>query len=129
MFDRNKETIQEYTSRARAEAAKAAKAAGTTVAQYWNNRWTASEDIYEDMLDSQSDIQESGLYEEKERLYRDSNGNILVNTIMFDDGSLFLDIYDGEENDVRTSYHQPFGTLAEAKKWLDEERKATAVKA
>ena len=38
---------QERMLQVRAEANKAAKAAGTTVAQYWNNRWT-SEDIYED---------------------------------------------------------------------------------
>lgn len=113
---------QERMLQARAEANKAAKAAGTTVAQYWNNRWVA-EDVYEDMLDSQSDRQESGLYE------TDSNGNSLVNAIMFDDGSLFLDIYDGEENGARTSYHQPFDTLTEAKEWLDEERKSTTAKA
>jgi len=114
---------EERMLQVRAEANKAAKAAGTTVSQYWNNRWAASEDIYEDMLDSQSDIQESGLYEE------DAHGDPLVNSIMFDDGSLFLDIHDGEENGARTSYHKPFNTLAEAKEWLVADRSAKAVKA
>jgi hypothetical protein len=112
----------------RAEANKAAKAAGTTVAQYWNNRWT-SEDIYEDMLDSQSDVQEGSVEPKLNWCFykEDAHGDPLVYSIMFDDGSLFLCIYDGEKNGVRTCYHQPFDTIAEAKEWLAADRSAKAV--